>query len=614
MSIFDHISNDFRILDGGLARTEAIDLVSSSISQHVIMKHEAEDVPQFYLFDREDFLKQLRRSAASTVGRMAEIMEATPISAIPLRADLSSVGSSSLVLDSGKPVGIIKPKSKVATLVKGKSAKVGTKSVLRRLSGHLPSKISVGMTTSLFVTLSADTSKGGSGADFSLPPGSKIDVLIHPREGLRLAGPGEFSFEISEPQTDMSYGVSLLAEQVGNGRVSVNAICSGVPIATFEITTDIVKETVTSATKSSPQAVRLEIEPRTRPDLSMFIFERDREITFHLQSADGTYEMVRYGPIKLDEPKEYFINFFRDVENLDAGMPKSAEEKRRQLELKCVELSEKVLPDKLMSALWELQDRIKTLQITSDEPWIPWEACRLVRRVDGEPVVEGKTFAEIFVVTRWLFGVPAAPHMRLRNLALVVPDDSGLENAAGEKQFMKGLNGAGRKIEEIAATFLGVTQAMETGNYDAWHFTGHARAFEGTDADRCYIELTKRQPLRPADIVGTVENVRRPRPFIFFNACQSAQAGRSLTGVGGWATRFLKPGVGANAASAFIGTYWSVDDGVAFEFAKALYGSLLAGVPIGEAVRDARLAIKQDKGSTWLAYTVYADPMATVVN
>jgi CHAT domain-containing protein len=204
--------------------------------------------------------------------------------------------------------------------------------------------------------------------------------------------------------------------------------------------------------------------------------------------------------------------------------------------------------------------------------------------------------------------------MWLRNLALVVPDDSGLKNAAAEKQFMKGLNGVGRKIEEIAATFVGVTQAMETGNYDAWHFTGHARAYEGTDADKCFIELTNRQQLRPADIIGTVENVRRSRPFIFFNGCQSAQAGRSLTGVGGWARRFLKPGPSSDAASAFIGTYWSVDDGVAFEFAKALYGKLLAGVPVGEAAKDARLAIQQGNNSTWLAYTVYADPMATVVN
>ena len=65
-------------------------------------------------------------------------------------------------------------------------------------------------------------------------------------------------------------------------------------------------------------------------------------------------------------------------------------------------------------------------------------------------------------------------------------------------------------------------------------------------------------------------------------------------------------------AGAFIGAYWSIYDQPAVEFAKAFYSRLLAGTPIGLAAKEARLAIKPLGDPTWLAYTVWASPAATV--
>ena len=58
--------------------------------------------------------------------------------------------------------------------------------------------------------------------------------------------------------------------------------------------------------------------------------------------------------------------------------------------------------------------------------------------------------------------------------------------------------------------------------------------------------------------------------------------------------------------------YWSVYDQPAHDFAQAFYGRLLAGLPIGRAVQEARTAIRPLGDPTWLAYTVFADPLATV--
>jgi CHAT domain-containing protein len=65
-------------------------------------------------------------------------------------------------------------------------------------------------------------------------------------------------------------------------------------------------------------------------------------------------------------------------------------------------------------------------------------------------------------------------------------------------------------------------------------------------------------------------------------------------------------------AGAFVGTLWAVPSGPAREFAEAFYAACLDGVPLGRAVKAARAAIRRPGDPTWLAYTAYGDPAATV--
>ncbi len=100
----------------------------------------------------------------------------------------------------------------------------------------------------------------------------------------------------------------------------------------------------------------------------------------------------------------------------------------------------------------------------------------------------------------------------------------------------------------------------------------------------------------------------RSAPTVFINACRSAGLAATYTRLDGWASKFLEAG-----AAAFIGTLWAVSDGAAREFAQELYGRLQAGSSLGEAVKCARAsAASQLDDPTWLAYTVYGDPRATL--
>jgi hypothetical protein len=264
-----------------------------------------------------------------------------------------------------------------------------------------------------------------------------------------------------------------------------------------------------------------------------------------------------------------------------------------------------LLPADLQLLLWSLRNRIQSVQVQSEEPWIPWELCKLCGQEHGR-VIEGPFLCEGFAMTRWLPGIGLKPRLKLSNLALVVPTDSGLAFAASERDYLLSLANGGRQVRPIPATFLDVRAALASGVYDGWHFSGHG-GFRGSDPNRSAIYLENQETLTPEDLSGLVSNLGITKPVVFFNACQIGRSAMSLTDIGGWARQFLHAGAGA-----FIGAYWSIYDQPAYDFAQELYSRLLSGIPIGRAVQEARTAIKPTGDPTWLAYTVFADPLATV--
>ena len=95
---------------------------------------------------------------------------------------------------------------------------------------------------------------------------------------------------------------------------------------------------------------------------------------------------------------------------------------------------------------------------------------------------------------------------------------------------------------------------------------------------------------------------------MFLNACRTDGQAPLYTTVEGWAASFLRAGAGA-----FIGSLWEVTDTSASTYAQQFYQAALAGHTLGESARQARDAIRDNPADpTWLAYTLYADPTATV--
>ena len=141
------------------------------------------------------------------------------------------------------------------------------------------------------------------------------------------------------------------------------------------------------------------------------------------------------------------------------------------------------------------------------------------------------------------------------------------------------------------------------------HFAGH-NAF--TDEIGSLISLDG-GPLRPDDLAYASQRraFESVRPLVFLNGCRTAGEIPGFTQLVGWAREFMGAGAGA-----FIGSLWAVRSSSARTFAEHFYHALVReGESLGIASLRARQAIAGDEGDpTWLAYTVYGNPSASIMH
>jgi len=257
----------------------------------------------------------------------------------------------------------------------------------------------------------------------------------------------------------------------------------------------------------------------------------------------------------------------------------------------------------------------RTLLVLSDEPHIPWELLWPY----GKGWSDKGPWCETLCLTRWLRsddqgnGNAKPPvHLQLSPVALIAPTDSGLPAAQAESAMLAALF-AKRELADVSPpepTWSQVMDMLEDGKYQWVHVAAHGSFYpEAPEADSA-LWLQGQTALNPDAIVGPeIEtHLAEQRPVFIFNCCEVGRQGWSLTQIGGWANRLIGAGAGL-----YIGPHWVVSDGPAKNFALSLYENLLAGDPVGEAVRKARRVARQQGDPTWLAYSVYAHPNARVV-
>jgi Uncharacterized protein conserved in bacteria len=645
MQVRDVLDSSFIIIESSWPVQDSAQLVAEFSPTHVIVHRPYGQEDLYYLFRTQEALAAFARvtDGGADVHRALDLHETDAVTVVAASGDAGTMPDRCIVQDDGQIVGLFDvsntaglesfpaPAPDLPTgaawpvpgnvgATRGAPQGVGAAAVeeaaaavpemlTRYLTAEFPNEVALEETVSLLVSISGIA--GSQGAQpFVLPTGTKIDIVIHPIKGFAIDGASLLSMQVTAAET-MPLLFKVRGTALGPGQLRVMAFRDGQALAVVELRPTV----VAAATGTSPpRALTGELAPAHArgPDLMLMIRETQvggkAAFTLELEAPylNPSHNFTPFGPVVLEtEPLGYFSEFFADIEGYDLSTIENQQIAAEQLKAKGANLFQRLFPKDLQTLLWELRDSNLVIHLQSNEPWIPWELCRLVGEENGDPV-DGPFLCEAFAITRWQPGISTKPSLSASKIALVVPADSGLALAATERDAILALADEHRSVERIDANFLALQRAFKAGVYDAWHFTGHG-ADTSADPNKAMILLERGQLFTADNLAGEVRRLGKTRPLVFLNACQTGRGGLSLTGMGGWARQFL-----AADAGAFIGTYWSVTDQSACDFAQALYAQLLAGEPVGKAMQAARGTIRNSGDLTWLAYTAFADPLATV--
>lgn len=440
---------------------------------------------------------------------------------------------------------------------------------------------------------------------------------------------------ILEPDEDSQPVVfHLKAHALGRHEITVQFWQRGNLIATVAVPIEIVEQPLTFAPAIVPSLpVNVSLGHVPAPDLTLVVNRAPSGHTEFTVVEGGVVIFSTKTKLEL-EPRAFVDQVYNEIGLLQRGQDSTNE--RRALNTDQIErrirnlghrLWDRLIPADLKAfyshkrASWAGQDQRRSMLVQSNEADIPWELIRPYG--EGNDTWEEGFWCETFSFARWLLKRPDtltsyAPPTRLRlsALAAIVPVCyPELKAAPDEHMLLYKLIQQHRLTDRSPsrATEAAVVALLEEGGFDWMHVVTHGAFFAGSALHSSALALEDKQWLPSSAITGprirgTLHN---QRPAFILNACHVGRSAPLLSGAADWATQLIGSGAGM-----LIAPLWSVNDALATTFSKAFYAALLnpeRPATLAEAVWHARTAIRQPDDPTWLAYSLFAHPNATVV-
>jgi hypothetical protein len=494
----------------------------------------------------------------------------------------------------------------------------------------MPEEAVIDHITSVEVTLSRDEIIRQSGAFGGGMVQTDKDLIVQVLARKHCIVSGESRIEVPVPaageETLLFFDITPKHEGIGEVNVIVRQ--GNRPIATLKLhprflmqaSGEVVDDTIAQA----------DLKPvDDRQELPNVLYIREGEMglkqvlqfDFESRSLNKIVRCTSEPFENADARKEYIKNLYAELEDFWADDALEYQSFMRKLQARGVEIFDKLIPLELRKVLWEERENLETIQVISDEPFIPWELAYL--KEPGKKAVRDSYFLAEKGLVRWLAEDDKFPPLKLRlrdgKAAYVIPDYPPASNYQ-----LPGAQAECTMLQEVLAATAVVPSSSEVqdameipGRFDILHFACHGLAnpssiwdsgllMQGQMKDNAYRQdnLMSSQVEAFADL----QEPHAPGPLVFLNACQVGRQGYSLTGTGGFARAFVKSGAGA-----FVSTHWSVGDLSALDFSKTFYEQLLDGKNMMTAVAAARQAAKNKEEMTWLSYVVYADPYARLI-
>jgi hypothetical protein len=467
----------------------------------------------------------------------------------------------------------------------------------RYLKAQCPESVAVGKPFSLLARIVSSGPASAMLKPFDVPPQGRDVLLVVHAPGLRLLGDQRLTVRVPAEGDSEPVMFELRADEPGPRSVSITAWLGGSYLG--ELLLEITAERDRRPGPHREAFAEIGAEPTEGAVALVVRYDPGQQAyRFEFRDEDNPDEVTSHLAY---DPKPVVERLIASLDDLAKGRTGySPAQARDYLLNKGAELWDELLPEPLRRQFWERQHRIRQLTILADRDTVPWE---LLYPLD--PDHDEGFLVEQFPVTRAVFKRRLPRTLSLWPARFVLPMDS-LPEAQGEIDAMRQLLDPAQPPDTVISALTPLQELISRGDFGLLHFACHNR-FDPDDGSSIMLDHVQFTPtLLKKAAIGQV--LARSAPTVFINACRSAGKSPTYNRLDGWASKFLEAGAGA-----FIGSLWSVTDGTAREFAEELYRQLQGGSLLGEAVMRARqAAASQLDDPTWLAYTVYGNPLAAV--
>jgi len=492
---------------------------------------------------------------------------------------------------------------------------------------EMDAELLVRRVTTIAVTIAREEIGGPIGAAaresaIAVDPARRLIVQALPKANVEVVGDDRAEVVPPGPGEPQALYFDIRPTDLGRAEVWVVVRQGQMPLTTLELSADVVSASAGPRQRMTAAATGAGGEPLAAPlqQLRIAQSERGGTVFYTYELEAPALDLLGYWESKpiAGDPRAYVSALYTTIEDRWLESDQDVAEFTEELREFGVDLLDGLVPEPLQQILWDNRDRMTSIQVLGNEPFIPWELVHL--REPGQPFPAETRFLGQMGLVRWLYQggwPPSRLRVRPGKARYVIPDYPDpryeLPETVAERMFLEATFGA-TAVESQPNPVREVLS--EPGAFDLLHFACHgvAETDNITDAKLVLQGRVDDGTYVPAYLSATTaekrSNLRGPdgsRPIVVLNACQAGRAGYRLTGIGGFAQAFLK-----GQAGAFVGTLWSVGDTPARVFTETLYRQLLAGSTVAEAAVAAREQARIDGDATWLAYAVYAHPHATL--
>jgi hypothetical protein len=472
----------------------------------------------------------------------------------------------------------------------------------RHLAVDLPERAPAGSRITLLVRITLARPDHGASAELrpmDVPPeGREVTITV---SAPGLVPQGDLEQDLRVPQVADSDPVrfSFRADRVGLHTVTVRAFAGGTFVGEHALQISVeVGAALEEGTTQIAAMGALASEPG--------------EVTLQVSTTDDdrySFQLIGEAlfPVELSRrlagnPSDVVDAIAAELRAMAAGTSPFTTPAliRNRLQNLGVQLWADAVPEAIRRQFWDQAGNIRSFTIASDMDTIPWE---LLYPVDGAN--DNGFLVEQFPVVRRVYGQGRTRRLPLASAAYVVPPNSP-GNARDEVELVRAVLGDGIADQGVLDRLDQMVALLEQAP-SVLHFACHNQFNQTTGS----VVNLDGGPFRPGDLAMAVQRrgLAAASPLVFFNACRTAGEIDGFVQLMGWAKQFMAAGAGA-----FLGSLWAVRSSSARTFADAFYQAFVTrGQPLGVASLQARQAIAADDGDpTWLAYTVYGNPAATI--